>query len=80
MLVDVVAFGAIREIIGSKHFQLSLVENARAVDIRNELSTLYPEISEMNTYAIAMNQEYIDDEESIISGCEIALIPPVAGG
>jgi molybdopterin converting factor small subunit len=41
---------------------------------------LNSQLGQVNSFAIAVNQEYAEDNLSINESDEIAIIPPVAGG
>ncbi|WP_232830031.1 MoaD/ThiS family protein [Lewinella sp. IMCC34191] len=73
-------FGVAREIAGGSSITLDQVEGATVADLRQRLVATYPAFGELVSFAIARNEEYARDEEQIMAGDELVIIPPVAGG
>jgi len=40
----------------------------------------YPKLDKLNSYAIAVNESYAEDEVILKEGDVVAIIPPVSGG
>lgn len=77
-MVLIKAFGQVKEIVGLA--ELRVEEEMRNVEtLRNYLKEKYPSVR-WSSVAIAVNKQYAQDHDSIKSGDEIALIPPVSGG
>ena len=49
-------------------------------ELRQELSERFPELLDLKSLFIAVNNDYADDDRVLKSTDEIALIPPVSGG
>lgn len=79
MKYKVKSFGIAKDIIGER---TSLIEtNAVTVgELRSWLAERYPELTELRSLFIAVNQNYADDGQNINETDEIVLIPPVSGG
>ncbi|MEM7297571.1 MAG: MoaD/ThiS family protein [Bacteroidota bacterium] len=76
-MIVVKAFGHVKEVLGSE-----LEVNRELIDVkslRDYLGNEYPTIV-WSTVAIAVNKKYVQDQDPISLGDEIALIPPVSGG
>ena len=76
-MIVVKAFGHVKEVLGSE-----LEVNRELIDVkslRDYLGNEYPTIV-WSTVAIAVNKKYVQDQDPISIGDEIALIPPVSGG
>ncbi|MBT8205674.1 MAG: MoaD/ThiS family protein [Eudoraea sp.] len=81
--MTILLFGITKDIVGNTTLSLSHSE-AKTVQtvgqLRRFLTGTYPEISRLSSLAIAVNNEYAEDEREIKHEDEIALIPPVSGG
>ncbi|HEY8511905.1 MAG TPA: MoaD/ThiS family protein [Cyclobacteriaceae bacterium] len=74
------AFGITRDILGGREVELQLNESGTVGDLRSQLSSTYPEVLQLKSLFIAVNNEYADDHVVLNDTDEIALIPPVSGG
>jgi sulfur-carrier protein len=72
-------FGIARDILGGKVVQVE-VEGSSVGDLRKHLTTHYPQLIELRSLFIAINQNYAEDSLQLNEADEIALIPPVSGG
>ena len=82
-MVDLIYFSWIRERIGksgesietSAATVLELIEELKKKDIR------YSEVfSDLGSFRVAINQEVVDFDASIVEATEIAFFPPMTGG
>jgi molybdopterin synthase sulfur carrier subunit len=73
------AFGITRELLGGRE---AIIETRGDTvgDLRVSLSEKYPQLSDLRSLYIAVNNDYAGDEVIITDSDEIALIPPVSGG
>ncbi|MDN3690303.1 molybdopterin converting factor subunit 1 [Cyclobacterium jeungdonense] len=79
--MEVLLFGISKELMGQQ--VLSLPEHqkiATVLELKQWILNQYPEMGTLYSFAIAVDQEYADDETPITENQEIALIPPVSGG
>ena len=44
------------------------------------LKDKFPQLQNLNSYAIAVNEEYAEDALTLKNGDIVAIIPPVSGG
>lgn len=79
MEITVLAFGIAKDILGAQSIQLQ-TDGATIGDIKAILEEQYPELKELASYMIAVNDEYAHANTVIHAGDEIAIIPPVSGG
>lgn len=79
MILHVRYFGMIAETVRSENEKISFENSVSVATFRTELIKKYPTLKNAN-YQIAVNQELVGDEFNIESDCEIALLPPFAGG
>lgn len=80
MRVHVRLFASYREAAGVGQLDLELRPGATASDAISELSRRHPIIAAGRSVVIAKNREYVNADEPLVDGDEIALIPPVSGG
>ncbi len=80
MTISIRAFGVVKEIFGAISVNVDLPENATAKILKGHLQEIYPALSKLTSFALAVNSEYANDETVISSKDEVAIIPPVSGG
>lgn len=78
--MKVFCFGVIKEIIGTSEYSYDLTESIDVKSFRESLVHKFPALVQINSFMIAIDQEYALDEQIIQPSQEIALIPPVSGG
>lgn len=79
--MEVLLFGISKEITGQQTLDVSSDLKINTVlELKTWILEKYPEMGNLNSFAIAVDQEYANDELNISDGQEIALIPPVSGG
>lgn len=79
--VDLLSFGIAREIVDSKHRQVTLEREGVTVgEVRLMLYNQYPRLKSLASLAIGVNDEYVDDDFVLKNNDEVILIPPVSGG
>lgn len=73
------AFGITKDLLGGRE---AIVETRGDTvgDLRLSLAEKYPQLSDLRSLYIAVNNDYAGDEIIITDSDEIALIPPVSGG
>jgi molybdopterin converting factor subunit 1 len=80
-LIHVRLFARARDLAGTDQVSVRLAEGARASDLRRQLAKDYPILDGLlNRSALAVNDEFADDNLTIPWGAEVALLPPVSGG
>ena len=81
--MTILLFGITKDIVGSSSLSMPLA-NASSIktvgDLKIYLKKSYPQLGELSSLAVAVNSAYADEDETINSNDEIALIPPVSGG
>jgi len=73
------AFGITKDLLGGRDTVIE-IQGTTVGELRRELSERYPELSDLKSLFIAVNNDYADDDRLLKSTDEIALIPPVSGG
>jgi sulfur-carrier protein len=77
MEINVIAFGQIADIFGSRALQLTDVNSTD--ELRRKLEKKYPQLKEMN-YLVAVDRNIIQADTVISDTSTIALLPPFSGG
>jgi molybdopterin synthase sulfur carrier subunit len=79
--MEVMLFGIAREIVGKKTLTLKPEEKVNTVgELKSWLRSQYPRFQQLSSMAVAVDSEYANDEDALVSESEVALIPPVSGG
>lgn len=80
MIINILAFGIVKEIMGSSVVGIDLSENPTTSELKNVLETSYPRLKQLSSYLLAVNNEYVTTDLVLNPKDEIAIIPPVSGG
>ena len=80
MTVSVLFFGVASDLSGSSSTQMELLESSTVLTFRESLKNTFPRLKNLSDFAIAVNEEYANDNDLISDGDEIAVLPPVSGG
>jgi molybdopterin converting factor subunit 1 len=80
MKISVLFFGITKDLVKSSQLQVEVAENSSVANLKAVLKDTFPQLENINSYAIAVNEEYSDDESVLKEGDIVAIIPPVSGG
>jgi len=81
MQVKVLFFGMLREIAGREDEPVEVADGAALSDLYSALLQRVPQLQEFHhAIALAVNDEYSNEDTKLQEGDEVALIPPVSGG
>jgi molybdopterin synthase sulfur carrier subunit len=80
MVTRLLIFGIAKDIVGSSTTEITLPENATVTDLKSTLQERYPQLKQLSTFMIAVNNQYATGNEIIKPNDEVAIIPPVSGG
>ncbi|KUY20958.1 molybdopterin synthase sulfur carrier subunit [Elizabethkingia miricola] len=80
MKLKILAFGIAKDILGAAEKDIDLVEGTTVQHLKLKLEDEYAELKHLKSYFIAVDDEYAENDQVIISTNEIAIIPPVSGG
>ena len=79
--VKVLLFGAAADRAGIRQTEICVDDGTTLGDLWPALTNRHPELAPMRgTLAFAINGEYARMHETISSGDEVAVLPPVSGG
>ncbi len=78
--VRMLAFGIAKEIVGASEITIDAQDIDTVAALRKALMARYPQFAQLRQVALAVNGQYTIDSDLILSGDEVAIIPPVSGG
>jgi molybdopterin converting factor subunit 1 len=79
--ITVRLFAALREHAGTRELTLDLSDGATVADAIVVLRAgALAGLPERAPFVTAVDREYVDDDEPLTAGAELALVPPVSGG
>jgi len=79
MQYNIKYFGLLCEISGLAEENIELEEGRTVTDFRSLLEERYPLLA-TKEYKFAVDHKIIQNENDLIQGSEVALLPPLAGG
>ena len=78
-IFKVKAFGITKDLLGGREAIIEV--NGKTVgDLKAALNNRFPQLTELSSLFIAVNNDYAEEDVLLTSDDEIALIPPVSGG
>jgi molybdopterin converting factor subunit 1 len=81
MTLTVQLFARARELAGSDALSVNLATGATVAELRTAVAAACPALRALlPRCAVAVNEDFADDEVSLFMNAEVALIPPVSGG
>jgi molybdopterin converting factor subunit 1 len=80
MNLQVLLFGISTDLVGATNLSFSLSPTSSVLQFKEQMQEKYPQLSQINSYAIAVNESYALDETVLKENDVIAIIPPVSGG
>lgn len=78
--INLLFFGITHDIAGSRKIDWEITPGTTVGELKKQLQEKFPKLSELKTYAIAVDEEYAPDEKPLTGQEEVAIIPPVSGG
>lgn len=80
MDLQVLFFGIASDFSGETSVTLSLSKEVSVLEFKEFIQQKYPKLSQINSYAIAVNENYATNEVILKDNDVVAIIPPVSGG
>ena len=80
MKIKTLFFGIATDLVNASELQITLNENTAIKDFKQVLKNTFSNLEKIDSYAIAVNEEYADDETILKERDVVAVIPPVSGG
>jgi len=78
--MKVLTFGIAKDIVGGSEMELPYEEGMTVMALKKAVLNAFPQFERLNSLAIAVNNEYADNDLQISPNDEVVLIPPVSGG
>ena len=73
------AFGITKELLGGREASIEIKGDTVGA-LRTALNEKFPQLLDLRSLLIAVNNDYADEDVLLNTADEIALIPPVSGG
>jgi len=80
MKIQILLFGITTDLLGTSSLEVEVPSNATISILKVHLLANHPLLENINSYAIAVNEEYASDDFLLKENDVIAIIPPVSGG
>ena len=80
MKIKLLLFGITRDLLNANELSFEVLENINVGDLKKELRSKYPQVKNISSYAIAINESYANDNVKLREKDVVAIIPPVSGG
>ncbi|WP_414047515.1 MoaD/ThiS family protein [Macrococcus equi] len=77
--MKILYFAHIKAKVNRAQDEFTFVEPISVADLKMHLNKTYPNIQD-ESYQVAVNEEFVKDDEMIMNHDVVALIPPVSGG
>ncbi|MDP2058836.1 MAG: MoaD/ThiS family protein [Flavobacteriaceae bacterium] len=83
--MEILLFGITKNIVGASTFTVPASKKselgiADVASLKGYLKDTFPGLRDINSLAVAVNNQYASDHTALKETDEIALIPPVSGG
>lgn len=80
MKIQLLLFGIATDLLQTSSLIVEVSEGCTVASFKKEIAATYPQLENINSYAIAVNEVYASDETVLNSNDVVAIIPPVSGG
>lgn len=80
MIIKALFFGITTDLVGTSQLEIKIPKNTSVNDFKETLKVTYPQLQHINSYSIAVNESYADDDLVLQENDVVAVIPPVSGG
>lgn len=80
MKITLLLFGITTDLLGTSSIKIELDNLCSVADLKSTLTKNYPQLKKITSYAVAVNEEYAQDNLLLKENDVVAIIPPVSGG
>ena len=81
MTIRVLFFAQCSDIVGSRELEIEAAQGSTVQDLVKNLVGRYPRLARLErSIMLSVNQQYVEGEQILNDGDEVALITPVSGG
>ena len=80
MQIQLLFFGITSDITQKRSDEITVSEGITIRELKKILVLIYPKLKNYNSFSVALNTEYANDDSILKNEDIVALIPPVSGG
>lgn len=80
MKIQLLFFGITTDLVGESSILFKLNNSVSVNELKEQLKITYPTLKNIHEFAIAVNEDYANDDLVLKEGDVVAIIPPVSGG
>ena len=80
MKIKTLFFGITADLVDASELEIDAKEKISITGFKALLKDKFIQLENIDSYAIAINEEYATDENTLEKGDVVAIIPPVSGG
>ncbi len=81
MKVKCLFFASLRNAVGEEELEFELPGQSRVADLLSLLEQRLPQLARYRrSYKVAVDQTFVESDQELQDGAEVALLPPVSGG
>ena len=80
MKIQLLLFGITTDLLGTSSLGVDMPTDATISVLKTQLLANYPQLENIDSYAIAINEEYASNKTVLKENDVVAIIPPVSGG
>jgi molybdopterin converting factor subunit 1 len=80
MKITILFFGITTDLVNENSIQFTIERDTTVKYLKGLLAENYPKLKNIDDFAIAVNEEYANDEVLLKENDVVAVIPPVSGG
>lgn len=80
MKITILFFGITTDLLKTSSLTLKVKNACSVANFKVILAEKYPQLKNINSYAVAVNETYANDELILKENDIVAIIPPVSGG
>ncbi|APG65565.1 molybdopterin synthase sulfur carrier subunit [Tenacibaculum todarodis] len=80
MKIKILLFGITSDLLETSSLDFEVATNSSVENLKRELLIKYPQLKNIESYAIAVNESYADNTLTLQENDVVAIIPPVSGG
>lgn len=80
MKIETLFFGITTDLVNTSNTIIEVDETLDVKTLKTVLQRKFPQLENINSYAIAVNENYAADDVVLKDNDTVAVIPPVSGG
>lgn len=80
MKIKLLFFGIATDLTKLSSLEIEVTNNCTVEQLKSILLKKHPKLTSVNSYAVAVNEEYVNNDFLLNNNDVVAIIPPVSGG